>query len=244
MAVRTQFENSSEVGVFSKLTNKYCLVGYGNSEQYKIFESELRKTVPVVYCSIGGTRIVGRLTQGNKNGLLLPNTTSDQEMLHIRNSLPDEIVVQRVEERLSALGNCIVCNDYVALVHPDLDRETEEIIVDTLGVEVFRQTIAANGLVGSYCAISNLGGLVHPKTSIEDQDELSSLLQIPLVAGTVNRGSDVIGGGLVVNDWIAFAGLETTATELSVIEQIFKLQGSNDTNALVDHMRTTLMETL
>jgi len=30
-------------------------------------------------------------------------------------------------------------------------------------------------------------------TSIEDQDELSSLLQIPLVAGTVNRGSDVIG---------------------------------------------------
>lgn len=30
-------------------------------------------------------------------------------------------------------------------------------------------------------------------TSIEDQDELSSLLQVPLVAGTVNRGSDVIG---------------------------------------------------
>lgn len=30
-------------------------------------------------------------------------------------------------------------------------------------------------------------------TTIEDQDELSSLLQVPLVAGTVNRGSDVIG---------------------------------------------------
>lgn len=30
-------------------------------------------------------------------------------------------------------------------------------------------------------------------TSIEDQDELSSLLQVPLVAGTVNRGSDVVG---------------------------------------------------
>jgi translation initiation factor 6 len=43
--------------------------------------------------------------------------------MHIRNSLPDEVVVQRVEERLSALGNVIVCNDHVALVHPDLDKE-------------------------------------------------------------------------------------------------------------------------
>jgi translation initiation factor 6 len=39
------------------------------------------------------------------------------------------------------------------------------------------------------------GGLVHPKTSITDQEELSSLLQVPLVAGTVNRGSEVIGAG-------------------------------------------------
>jgi hypothetical protein len=43
-------------------------------------------------------------------------------MMHIRNSLPDEVVVQRIDERLSALGNCITCNDYVALIHPDVDK--------------------------------------------------------------------------------------------------------------------------
>ena len=34
MAVRAQFENSNEVGVFSMLTNSYCLVAVGGSENF------------------------------------------------------------------------------------------------------------------------------------------------------------------------------------------------------------------
>ena len=83
-----------------------------------VFESELADHIPVIKASIAGTRILGRLCVGNRNGLLLPHTTTDQELMHIRNCLPDRVVVQRVEERLSALGNCISTNDYVALVRP------------------------------------------------------------------------------------------------------------------------------
>ena len=62
------------------------------------------------------------ISSGNRHGLLVPSTTTDQELQHLRNSLPDSIKIQRVEEKLSALGNVISCNDYVALVHPDLDK--------------------------------------------------------------------------------------------------------------------------
>lgn len=47
-----------------------------------------------------------------------------EELQHLRNSLPDSVVVQRIDERLSALGNCIACNDHVALTHTDLDKVT------------------------------------------------------------------------------------------------------------------------
>ena len=242
--IRTHYENNNEIGVFSLLTNKYCLVGLGGSANfYSVFESELDEVVPVVHTSIGGCRIIGRLCVGNRHGLLVPSTTTDQELQQIRNSLPAEIKIQRVEERLSALGNVIACNDYVALVHPDLDRETEEILADVLQVEVFRQTVADNVLVGSYCSLSNRGGLVHPRTTTTDLDELSALLQIPLVAGTVNRGSDVLGAGMVVNDWCAFVGQDTTSTELSVIESIFKLN-EGQPSAIAQQMRASLVESM
>nr|CAB3476933.1 unnamed protein product [Digitaria exilis] len=187
MASRVKFENSCEVGVFARLTNAYCIVPPGASQGfYSVLDAEIAGAVPVVRSSIQ----------------------------HLRNSLPDDVVVKCVDERLSALGNCIACNDY----------ETEEVLSDVLGVEVFRQTIAGNILVGSYCTFTNKGGLVHPQTSVEDLDELSTLLQVPLVAGTVNRGSEVISAGMAVNDWTAFCGSDTTATEVSVVESVFRLR--------------------
>ena len=208
-----------------------------------VFEAELADHIPVVKTAVAGTRLVGRLCVGNRNGLLMPSTTTDQELLHIRNSLPDEVVVQRVDERLSALGNCIAANDYAALIHPDIDRETEEIAADVLGVEVFRQAVAGNTLVGSYAVLTNQGGVVAPQASVEELDELSSLLQVPLVAGTVNRGSDVIGAGLVANDWAAFTGADTTATELSVIESVLKLRGAGPAD-VAGEMRASLIDAL
>jgi len=120
MAVRLQYENSNDIGVFANLTNSYCITALGGSENfYSVFQSELASDIPVVKTSIAGTRLVGRMSvgwclcltvtsrlpnissPGNKNGLLLPNSVTDQELLHMRNSLPDDLIIQRVDERLS-----------------------------------------------------------------------------------------------------------------------------------------------
>uniref|UniRef100_A0A0K0E913 Eukaryotic translation initiation factor 6 n=1 Tax=Strongyloides stercoralis TaxID=6248 RepID=A0A0K0E913_STRER len=244
MAVRCDYEGCNDIGVFTLLTNTYCLVGIGNSQNFfSIFEDELGDTIPVIHASIAGTRIVGRMAVGNRHGLLVPNATTDQELQHIRNSLPDSVEIRRIDERLSALGNVIAVNDYVALVHGDISQETEKAIIDVLKVEVFRTNLGEHSLVGTYCTFTSQGALVAAKTSPEIQKEISSLLQVPVVAGTVNRGSELIGAGMVVNDWIAFCGSETTSTELSVVESIFKI-GDNNPTQISTNLRDTLIESM
>ncbi|KAL4597175.1 hypothetical protein ACB092_12G215900 [Castanea dentata] len=207
------------VGVYSKLTNAYCLVAIDASENfYSAYEAELADVIPVVKTSIAGTSIIGRLCAGNKNGLLLPYNTTDQGCLqHLKHSL--------------------LCSAKSQL----LTGETEEIIADVLGVEVFRHTISDKMLVGSYCVLSNRGALAHPHTSIKAMDEFATLLQVPVSAGTVNRGSEVTGAGLTVNDWTAFCGWDTTATELYVIEAAFQLKQAQP-GAFMDVMRKSLIE--
>jgi translation initiation factor 6 len=123
MIFSTSFDNCKEIGVFARLSNGYCLIGNGTSyNTYSLFDQELSKYMPVVQCAVADTGLLGRLTVGNKKGLLVPNTINDHELTLIRNSLPDSIKIRKIDDRLSALGNCIACNDHVALIHPEFER--------------------------------------------------------------------------------------------------------------------------
>ena len=81
MAIRCRYQSSNDVGVYAKLTNSYCLIGQGASENfYSYFEEELQSHIPIVHCSVSYTSLIGRLLCGNKRGLLVPDIISDNEL--------------------------------------------------------------------------------------------------------------------------------------------------------------------
>lgn len=222
MHFKLDFEGSAEIGAYVKLTNKYILVGRSQSPNVIDFFRE-NFDCPVVETTINTIRTVGAQCAGNSNGLILPDTCTDQELQHIRNSLPPSIKVVRMVEKFNALGNVIVCNDYGCLVHPDIEDENLKVIEDVLGVPVFRHMIGAEPLVGTFAVLTNQGMLTCPNITLVEMKELSEILKVQVIAGTVNSGSSVVGSGIVANDYVCITGTRCTSVEIKVAETVFNL---------------------
>jgi eIF-6 family len=98
----------------------------GKSACFSLSASDVRAGHVVFPCiwQVQHTAGHGPSVDRSRAALFTPtsNSFATAELLHVRNALPDEVTVQRIDERLSALGNTIVTNDYVALIHPDIDR--------------------------------------------------------------------------------------------------------------------------
>jgi translation initiation factor 6 len=223
--IKSQFNSSPEIGVFAILTNTYSLIPFNSRKHFvSLFETVLKHTIPIIQCSIASSHTIGSFAAGNSKGLLLPATATNQEIQYLREQLPDDIIIERVDDNLSCLGNSIACNDKVAIVNPEFDPATLEIISDVLGVESISVSIADENLVGSYCVLSNQGGVVSEKISQQQLDEISSQIGIELIPTSINNGSLILGSGICVNDKILFCGIESIASEISKLTRIFKIE--------------------
>lgn len=231
------FEGNPDIGAYVKLTNKYIIVGRSQSPNMITFFRE-NFDCPVIETTINTIKTVGTLCAGNSNGLILPDTCTEQELFHIRNSLPPSIKVIRMTEKLNALGNVIVCNDYACLVHPELDDENISQIEATLGVPVFKHMIGAEPLVGTFSVLTNQGMLTCPNVTEVEMKELSELLNVKVIAGTINSGSSAVGSGLIANDYVCITGSHSTNVEIKVAETVFNLVNSVSVseNAAIDEI--------
>lgn len=90
----------------------------------------------------------------SRHGLLVPNATTDQELQHLRNSLPDTVRIKRIDERLSALGNVIAwcVLHFVLDVKPSTGNHRTKIPCISFGSDSHSiSTIMVHRLFIGYC---------------------------------------------------------------------------------------------
>jgi len=197
------------VGLFGLATDKFAILS-------KNFKSTNVFKVPVINFNIYGTNLIGIFCAGNSNGLLLPYFVLDSEIKELKKALKGfDINISRIDEKYTAIGNLIACNDKGAIISPKISNK--KIIEDTLNVNAMVMKIAGHEEVGSCIVSTNKGFLVH----IEAQDqikEISKILKVDGMTGSVNLGFPFVRSGIVANSYGYATGMRTTGIELDRID--------------------------
>jgi len=217
LIARTDFEGDSNVGAFGTATDRFVFVSSNMSEKSL---STIEKTfnLPLVQSTVATLDTVGFMSVANSNGILLPYTTTDDELAELKRY--DDVKVDWIDSKMTALGNIILTNDKAALCHPEFDNKAIEKISDVLDVEVVRGTMARLPIVGANAIVTNQGAVVHPMASDQEIEIVSELLKIHVEVGTVNRGCPYTNLGVIANIDGMVAGTETTGVELAHISQV------------------------
>lgn len=200
------------IGVLCRANEDTALVPFNiDGKELDVIESALG--VKARRMRIGGATVLGSLCVMNSKGALLPHFYAQEDISVLRG-----INVGVLPSKHTACGNNILANDKAALISPEYDQKSRDIIADTLGVEVLEGTIAGLETVGSVAYVTNKGMLVHPKATPEETETLSALFKIPIKKTTANYGTPFIGACLVANSKGAVIGSLSTGIEIGNIE--------------------------
>lgn len=217
MIARTDFEGDSNVGAFGIATDRFVFVSMNMSEK-SLQTIERAFDLPLVQSTVATLDVVGIMSVANSNGLLVPYTVNDDELLRLKRF--EDARIDWLDSKMTALGNIIIANDSGAICHPDFDAKARQKISDTLGVEVVPGTVARLPIVGANTVATSRGAVVHPLATSEEIEQIAQLLKVEVEVGTVNRGSPYTRLGVLANRDGMIAGTDTTGVELAHISQV------------------------
>ena len=206
------------VGIFSFATETIAVLPAGVSPKQLASYAEALGTET---CAVGiaDSRLVGIYLSGNSNSILLPYIATGEEVSKLRSA---GIKITIVQEKKTALGNLILCNDKGAIIDPRLKPNTVSIIEKALKVPVKPGTIGGLPQIGSLATASNKGVLANPMIDESEKRHLSEVLQVPVSVGTVNSGVPYPKSGIVVNSKGAVVGSHTLGSELLAMSSVFQ----------------------
>ncbi|MCF2135790.1 MAG: translation initiation factor IF-6 [Candidatus Thorarchaeota archaeon] len=215
---RTDFEGDSNVGAFAIATDRFVFVSPNMSEKSLGIIRDTFLDLPLIQSTVATLDAVGIMACANSHGIILPYTVSDEELATLKREA-ENIIVDWIDSKMTALGNIVLANDNGAICHPDFDKAAQRKIADVLDVEVVPGTVARLPIVGSNTIATANGAVAHPLTTTEELELVTELLKVDVEMGTVNRGSPYIHLGIVANSEGMIAGSETTGVELANISQ-------------------------
>jgi len=222
MIIRTQIFGRSLIGVYLVANNSYIL--YPPTLLKPIFKKF--KTVfdePFYPLSINNSNLLGVYTASNKYGIIVPHIIREDELDKLKSYMNESSNIGVLKSIDNAFGNLILCNDKGAIISSFLeDYKTD--IEDILNVETVIYDFADYYLPGSISLANNHGCLVHPLSTDEEIEFISSILKVDEVdVSTVNRGVPYLSSGAIVNDKSGIFGIDCTGPEMMRITSVLRL---------------------
>ena len=217
MIKRLNLGGNPNLGVSIAATEKLALIPPNLTPDTvnSIEESLEVETLETLIC---GSSLAGALTCGNSKGLIVSKYAFDREIEAIKDQ---DVEVERIPDRMTAVGNIVLANDQGAVVNPLLSDEAVELITQVLDVEVVKASIAQFNIPGSVAVATNKGILLHPSASDQDIKLVEKILKAPADVGTVNNGTALVGACMVATSKGVIVSSKTTGPELARIEETF-----------------------
>jgi translation initiation factor 6 len=212
----------SEIGVYLVLNNRYFIHPPKINPNLKTFVKNMDSNIICIESFIGGAAVLGSLVAINSFGMVLPNSTTDDEIKLLKQKMRQDFQIGKVDIDQNAFGNLILCNDKGAIISSQI-ADAKEAINDILKIPVKVLDFAGSNLPGSCGIANNKGVVVHPMIKEEDAQVIYDHLQVDIDVTTVNCGNPFIGGGCVANDVGIIFGRNTTGPEIQRIMEILQI---------------------
>ncbi len=206
------------IGIFTSVNDKFVFIPNGFA---KTKAENLARYLQTEYLMtpVANTRLLGILMVLNNHGILLPRTSSPEEIANLRKCT--DMNVKILETKYNALGNLICVNDKGGVISPIVEKEYLKEIEDVLDIEVIQKKVAGYHQVGAVMEANNLGGVIHPEADEEDIKNFSNILGVNLEPATINGGIPFVSSGILANNNAVVVGNLTNGPEIMMLTRAF-----------------------
>ncbi len=206
------------IGIFTSVNDKFVFIPNGFA---KTKAENLARYLQTEYLMtpVANTRLLGILMVLNNHGILLPKTSSPDEIANLRKRT--DLNVKILDTKYNALGNLICVNDKGGVISPIIEKEFIKEIEDVLDIEVIQKKVAGFHQVGAVMEANNLGGIIHPEADEEDIKNFSNVLGVNLEPATINGGIPFVSSGMLANSNAVVVGNLTNGPEIMMLTRAF-----------------------